>query len=614
VKLRSKLLLAQAPLVVALVAIAVVAGVVTQSLGRGAERILADNYRSVLAAQRMKEAVERMDAGALFAVAGETERGLAQAAENRRRFEEELRTQEGNITEPGEAELTRELRRRWIAYRDRQAAMQPGIDPEKTRSLYFDGVLPLFDQVKDAADAIRALNQDAMVRRSDEARRHAERLRALLVAVALAAFAIAVIGASVLTARVLRPLGVLGQATRRIGEGDLASRARLTGKDEITRLARDFNTMADRLQQYRESTLGELLEAQQASQAAIDSLPDPVFVLGADGALRHANRAAEAMLRVDPDADGVEALRALDPSVRDLVESVRKHVVGGRGAFAPRGLEDAVQVATPEGDRHLLARGAAVYGEAGAVAGVTVVLQDVSRLLRAGELKNNLVATVAHEFRTPLTSLHMAIHLCAEEVVGPLTEKQADLLHVAREDCARLQSIVDELLDLSRIQAGRVELRPVPLDIEDLVREALEPHRAAAAQRGVDLRSDVLPGTGHVAADPERIQLVFANLVGNAIRHSPAGTEIVVAAEPGQGAVRVTISDAGPGIPREYHQAIFDRFFRLPGTASGAAGLGLFIARELVRAHGGDIGVESQPGQGSTFWFTLPAASESATS
>jgi signal transduction histidine kinase len=237
-----------------------------------------------------------------------------------------------------------------------------------------------------------------------------------------------------------------------------------------------------------------------------------------------------------------------------------------------------------------------------------MVLQDVTRLQRFDELKNNLVATVAHEFRTPLTSLQMAIHLCAEGVVGPLTEKQADLLTAAREDCHRLQSIVDELLDLSRIQAGRINLRRVPTDIEVLVRRALEGFSAAAQQGELELQTQVLPDSGQVLVDPERAQLILGNLLSNAIRYSPpGGTVLVSAAREGQVA-RFWVQDSGPGIPKEYQQAIFEKFFRMPGAPSGTAGLGLFIARELAQAHGGDMGVESEPGQGSRFWFTLPLA------
>ncbi len=609
-KLRSKLLLAQTPLVAALVLVGIAAGVISASLGRASQRILEDNYRSVLAAQRMKESIERMDSGALFVVSGEGARGMAQAAQHEERFESELKAQEGNITEPGEAEATAALRHEWNDYRAKFARLR-SLPPAAAKSFYFRELLPAFDEVKEAAELILVLNQDTMVRKSEEATRQAERFNAILIAVVVLACALSVLASSVLTARLLRPLGVLGQVARRIGHGDLESRAVVTGNDEIAELSREFNTMAERLLQYRHSSLGELLEAQQASQASIDSLPDPVLVLGVDGGLRHMNRAAETMLRLDPDAPGSAPLAGADPAVREMVEAVRQHVVSGQGAFVPRGLEDAVRVATPDGDRHFLARGTAVYSEGGAVAGVTVVLQEVSRLLRFDELKNNLVATVAHEFRTPLTSLRMAIHLLAEQVVGPLTDKQADLLQASREDCERLQSIVDELLDLSRIQAGRVELRIAPVDVEALVRDALDPQRAAAAQRGVELRSEVLPGSGQVSADPERVQLVFANLLANAIRYSPAGGVVSVASTRDGERVRFSVTDAGPGIPREYQQAIFDRFFRMPGAPAGAAGLGLFIARELVQAHGGEIGVDSEPGEGSSFWFTLPAAAES---
>jgi NtrC-family two-component system sensor histidine kinase KinB len=611
-RLRTKLLLAQVPMVAALIVTGVAAALIAASLGRASERILEDNYRSVLATQRMKESIERMDSGALFLLAGEEERGLAQALEHLKTFETELRVQEQNITEPGEAGETEALRARWTAYREVFTRMRSHPGGGERERFYFEEVLPAFSVVKDAAEAILLLNQDSMVHKSDQARRQAERFGAILIAIVVLACAVSVAASSLLTARLLRPLGVLAQAARRIAQGDLDSRALLPGKDETAELSREFNTMAERLRQYRESSLGELLEAQQASQAAIDSLPDPVLVLGVDGELRHSNRAAETVLRLDPAAGAAEALRDLDPAVQAMVEAVRQHVVSGRGAFVPRGLEEAVRLSTADGDRHFLARGSALYSEGGAVAGVTVVMQDVSRLLRFDELKNNLVATVAHEFRTPLTSLRMAIHLCAEQTVGPLTEKQADLLHAAREDCERLQSIVDELLDLSRIQSGRVELRRVALDVEELVRESVDAHRAAAAQRGVELRSEVLPGSDRVDVDPERAQVVFTNLLTNAIRHSPPGGAVSVSASRDGAQVRLVVTDRGPGIPPEYRQAIFDKFFRLPGAQAGGAGLGLFIAKELVEAHGGAIGVDGEAGQGSSFWFTLPAADDQA--
>jgi signal transduction histidine kinase len=215
----------------------------------------------------------------------------------------------------------------------------------------------------------------------------------------------------------------------------------------------------------------------------------------------------------------------------------------------------------------------------------------------------------------------MALHLCTEEVVGPLTPKQADLLFAAREDCERLQVMVDDLLNLSRIESGNIDLHRRRADPGGLVDAAVDAHRAAAEQAGSSIRTEVPPGLPEVFVDPERLALVFANLLANAIRYSPAGSEIVVRAQPGRVEakgdahrvaapthIRVEIADRGPGIARAHQAGLFEKFFRVPGSPKGGSGLGLFIAKGIVQAHGGEIGVDSDSGAGATFWFTVPVA------
>jgi signal transduction histidine kinase len=214
----------------------------------------------------------------------------------------------------------------------------------------------------------------------------------------------------------------------------------------------------------------------------------------------------------------------------------------------------------------------------------------------------------------------MAIHLCTEGTVGPLTTKQADLLFAAREDCERLQTIVDDLLNLSRIESGRIDLHKRRVSPDSLVTLAIDVHRQAAEDRHVGVRAELLPGLPEVFADPDRLQLVFTNLLSNAIRYSPAGGEIVVRAHaeyagesddhvaPAAGWVRFEVVDQGPGISAEHQVGLFEKFFRVPGSPEGGSGLGLFIAKGLVQAHGGEIGVVSSGAGGSTFWFRIPAA------
>lgn len=604
--LRRRLLLAQAPLAAALVLIGAASLRTATSLGRSSQDILKDNYRSVLAAQRMGDALDALDRQALLRVAGrpaDPDDGLV------RRFEEELRVQEGNVTEQGEADVTRRLRVAWEGYRQ---ALRLSAGREQPLAAYLDSVLAASQRVRSVAGEILDLNQDAMVRKSNQTARTAARYLQLLLVATLGALALGLLASVSITARMVRPLSSLAQAVRRFGEGDLEARARPRGRDEIAALGREFDTMADRLEQYRRSSLGELLQAQQAAQAAIDSLPDPVLMLSPSGRVLNLNRAAGALLRLPPGEGPGTTIEGLDPALREKLAAVSSHVLAGKGPWVPRGFEEAVRSDGPDGPRHLLPRATALRSDEGAVVGATVVLQDVTRLMRFDELKNDLVATVAHEFRTPLTSLHMAVHLCAEGAAGPLTERQADLMAAARQDCERLQAIVDDILDLSRIQAGRVELQLQPIDARAVLAQAAAALRPQAQLARIDLRVEAPDDPLPLVADAERVQLVVANLLGNALRHTPEGGRIGArVARHGQGA-RFEVQDSGEGIPRQYQERIFERFFQVPGARRGGVGLGLYLSREIVRAHGGDMGVESQPGRGSTFWFTLPGTAQPA--
>jgi signal transduction histidine kinase/HAMP domain-containing protein len=604
--------LAQLPLALSLLVVGAVSRRTVTQLDRNSQDILKDNYLSVLAAQRMRDSADAM---ARAALAHAAERALPAAAARercRQTFERELKFQESNITEIGEREMTERLRGHWTVFQHQFDQLMETA-PTTARDTYFTQLEPTLIALEEATNDITAVNQDAMVRKSERARASSVELSGVIVVVTFAAFLIGILASSYLTNRLTRPLFVLAQAVRRLGQGDLAARARIEGKDEIGQVATEFNTMAGRLAQYRASSLGELLQTQQAAQAAIDSLPDPVIILDTTGALLNVNRAAETLLGLSTETI-TEPLGAVESIVRDTILRMREHVLGGRGAFVPRGFDEALAVPTHEGPHYLLPRANPVTAEGGASVGVSIVLQDVTRLRRFDELKTDMVATVAHEFRTPLTSLRMAIHLCIEGTVGPLTDKQLDLLYGAREDCERLQGIVDDVLDLSRISGGQIDLHLRAVSSATLLQRALDQHRAQAKEARVALDLTPLTVDKRVLADPERIDLVLTNLLQNAIRHTPPQGHIEMRAAPERDSVRFEVSDTGPGIAREYVPRIFERFFRVPGADGGSAGLGLYICKEIVEAHGGTIGVESDPGQGAIFWFTIPAAQGSSLS
>lgn len=603
-KLQFRVLLAQLPALLVVGMLLVFGGATVKRLGEQGRAILADNYRSVLAAQRMKESIERLDSAALFRIAGSPDQADALVAEHRPHFEEELKVEEANITEAGETEVAASLRAAWEAYQadyDRFVAAPP----EDARALYFGELLPAFEDVKADAERVLELNQDAMARRSDEAAERADAaLRTWFLCSALGLAAALSLGVFV-SRRIAGPLRAMAQTAERVGEGHLDVRLPHTRVEELDALGTAFNIMAERLRLYRRASDSELARAREAAQAAIESLVDPVLVLTLKGEIRATNGAARRLLGIDARS---RRLDRSDPVLLEAVETARAAVAEAGCAVIPTDFSHVVVTETTEGERAFLPHATpindAVTGE---LVGVTVLLQDVTRLRRLDELKGNLVQTVAHELRTPLTSLGMALHLALDErVSGPLDTKLIDLLAAAREDVTRLRSLVEDLLDLSRIQEGRVVLKKEPVPPLAILGDVREAVRAEAVQRHVDVRVESPTEPPPVDLDRPRMQLALTNLAVNAVRHAPEGSAVLLRVVDVDGATRFEVDDAGPGVPEPWRERIFEPFVRGDGEEGAGAGLGLYIAREVARAHGGRIGVDDAEIGGARFWIEVP--------
>jgi signal transduction histidine kinase len=225
-----------------------------------------------------------------------------------------------------------------------------------------------------------------------------------------------------------------------------------------------------------------------------------------------------------------------------------------------------------------------------------------------------MVSTVSHELKTPLTSVQMAIHLLLEEIVGPLSAKQIELLLAARQDADRILTMINDLLDLTRIEQGRLTLDLEPAPVADIANEAITRSHHPADDAGVTLELLLADHLPDVRVDRDRIEHVFDNLIMNAIQHTPRGGIITLAARHAGEWIEFQVRDTGTGIDREFLPRVFEKFYRVPTARPGGAGLGLAIVREIVTAHGGHIDVESEPGHGTTFTFSLPANRDSAVS
>lgn len=606
--LRQKLALGFGGLLVIIAAIGIHNITRITALGQSIDVILRENYRSVVACQEMKEALERMDSGAVFVLLGAEQKGNDQIAQNEARFEMAIKVELGNITLPGEGEKAKRLQQLFGQFRtDIKVMGNPAFGREARRKAYFDELLPLFQRMKDTADDILRMNQENMVAMDARARRQAQSVRGQMYMMLLAATVIAA-GFLFLTGKwILRPLTRLTDSAKEIRKGNLDLVVPGGSGDEIGQLSEAFNEMTASLREFRRNGQARLLRIQRSTQQAFDSLPEAIAVLNPEGEVEVATVAARDVFGLKP------KVRVPDlpyPWMADLFEEAlrkgRTVELAGTGAV--------VQQFVRNEERFYRPNAVPILDPGGEPAGAVLILHDVTQQRQLDEKKSGAISAVSHQLKTPLTSIRMAIHLLLEEKVGGLSPKQADLLVAAAEDAERLDTIVDELLDIGRIASGkaRMDLRPVPPI--DLVSRELEAYRPAARDGGVSLVVDLPATLPQVLVDPARVAHVFANLLSNALKYTPPGGKVTLSAKAEGEFVRFQVSDTGVGIPEKYLPRIFEQFFRVPDQGPGTGvGLGLAIVRDIIEAHGGSVGVESQEGTGSTFHFTLRSADHGAT-
>lgn len=601
-KLRDKLTFGFGTLMVVLLIIGIQSITYLTRLGQSIDVILRENYQSVIACQQMKESLERIDSGLLFTLLGDAKEGEDLILKNEGIFEKALQIELNTITLPGERELASELSDLYGRYKTAlDKVKDPGQPSSLRRESYFSVLLPTFEKIKNTADAILQMNQQNMNDANNNARDIAARARRQMLVLLLVGAVIALAFVAFAGRWILRPVRRLIRSADEIRRGNLDLVVPIDSRDEIGHLAEAFNAMTVSLREFRRTDQAKLLRIQLATQQAFDRLPDAVAVLNIEGTVEAATASAKTVFGLKPGASIFDLSFGLGDLYNDALKEGRP--------VSPKSEHKIIQEFIEGGERFFKPEAVPILDHDRRPTGVILVLHNVTQLRQQDEMKTDMIRTVSHQLKTPLTSIRMAIHLLLEEKVGLLTEKQAELLVAAREDSDRLHEILNNLLDISRMESGKARLEFQSISPQMLVMDALEPFRRAAQDQGVTLNIELRGQIPSVLVDRSRAGHVFANLITNALQHTAPGGKITVVSKEEEEFVRFSISDTGAGIPDQSLPKIFEPFFRVPGQGNTrGAGLGLAIAKEIVEAHGGTIDVESQEGQGSTFTFTLRRA------
>jgi PAS domain S-box-containing protein len=606
--LRQRIALTWLPLFILLVLLGGAAAFILRHLGGRIEEIMRENYRSVVYMKDLNEALERVDSSLHIALAGRLADARAQYADNWRKYRANLSDEQENITLPGERELVDELISLSTTYEQQgDAFLASETNREKLMEAYFkgNGLRHTFNEIKRLSDKIRAINQDNMLQVRDDARQTAHTALWGIGAALVVGGALAVgLGVQALRA-ILFQVNAMTESATAVGRGDLDQIVPAASRDELGALADAFNTMTRQLREYRQSQQSRFQRIQKATQATVDAFPNPVLVLDARGHIEMANPAANCILGVSPETNVESSVVAWEPPSelrQPLHEAMER-----QQAYVPEGFDRVISRQHGDQNRVFLPRLFPIRDSAGATLGVAVLLEDVTRFRLLDEVKSNLVATVSHELKTPLTSIRLAVHLLLEETVGPLTPKQLELVIDARDNAERLLAMINNLLDLARHERG-AGLDVAMTSPAALLRAAADANRPRADDKGVELGINVAPGLPLVSVDSVRMGNALQNLVDNALAFTERGGRVTLSATADDGPVTLSVTDTGIGIPEEHLPHVFDRFFRVPGQSrAGGTGLGLAIVREVVAAHGGTVSCVSRVGKGTEFRISLPA-------
>lgn len=578
-------------------------------LGKASNAILTENYNSILAAENMINAIERQDSAILLLILRYQDEGLRQFAENESQFLQWLARAKDNITIEGEAEIIAAIDSGYGAYLGRFSRLSLSLrtDPAEVNALYHETVLPAFKSVRDACIHLREINQETMFEASEHARYVATRAIVSMLTLGLVAIGVGLAFSLLLSALLTTPLSRIIAATHKIAEGDYDVEVGRASSDELGRLATDFNLMTRKLRAYRDLNVQQIVSEKHKSEAIIRSIDDGLVVVDTDFKVGDINPAATVIFeRRRLDVVGKHFLELV--SNEELLGDIRRICESGQTPSVPEAGENLLSIERGGQQRHYQFSITPVKSAGAGVIGVVLVLRDVTRLKELDRLKSEFVMAASHELRTPLTSMSMSVELLRENAAGKLNDNERQLLETAHEEMQRLRALVNDLLDISKIEAGKMEMAFDQTPVAMLLEKAVAMLKSQAEERSIGLSSTVTEDMPDVKVDANKITWVLTNLISNALRYTDAGGSIRLVAEGIGPQVQISVTDTGAGIPYEYQSRIFDKFVQVKSEKSvGGTGLGLAICKEIVRAHGGTIWVDSVPGQGSTFTFTIPA-------
>lgn len=579
-------------------------------LGQASEAILRENYRSIQAADNQIEALEAQDNAILVLLLAENnENAREQFRQNKMVFLQWLGRAKDNITIDREREVLLTLEQSYQNYLavTENISQQNFTSTRAATQYYYQEIAPIFSIVRDTSVELRQLNQQTMVLASEQAQNISDRAIWSMAIAGSSAAALGLVYSLLLSDRLVRPLRQMTRATEQISRGNYDITIEVKSDDELGILGTEITSMNEKLKAFHDINLSKVIAEKTRSEAIIQSISDGLIVVDEKCQIIAINLVAAKIINTNPIlATGNHFLNVL--SDRELYQHLKNTAASGK----PPKLEDKESILSFSNNnktKYYKFAITPVIASSGKILGVVLLLQDITKLKQIDQLKSEFVATASHELRTPLTGMAMSINLLLETTEKKLSARELQLLETAAEDVERLRNLVNDLLDLSKIESGKIELDFTNIEVKILFEKAIAALQVQAEEKKIAIEAEDLPKLAPVKVDANKITWVLTNLLANALRYTEPGGKIRLNAKQRGKIVYLSVIDRGAGIPREYQDKIFDKFVQVKTEKDvNGSGLGLAICKEIIKAHGGKIWVESTPGEGSTFTFTISSS------
>lgn len=419
------------------------------------------------------------------------------------------------------------------------------------------------------------------------------------------AICLALAGAYLLSKRITRPIRHFTRSATAIARGNFNERVTIESNDEIGRLAKIFNYMATELRRLHEMNLNKIINEKNKTDAVIKNIGDGVIVTDEQNKILMMNAAMEAWFGITERQSLNVALESCI-SNNPLLKFIRE--VQSDNKQRPPSMEIVIKSPRNWKDIFLQARAARVINDRGDLIGIVTILRDITREKEIDRMKTELVSMVAHELRSPLTSISGFSELLLDPQIN--REQSEEYATIILKEASRLSDLINKFLDISKIEAGKGQIKRSPMQLRDIIDKVLDVNLHQAEKKGMVVTVKVAPNPPLVLGDKDMLEQVVLNLFSNAVKYSPENSAIEIRLKERDNDVLVEIEDNGYGISEKSLPRIFEKFYRVTDNDKvreiSGTGLGLSLVKEVVEIHDGTISVKSKPSEGSTFSFTIP--------